>query len=72
MTNTATQMIPAVGKQINVHVETWVIPMMVTDVKNAWGRIRLEVEPISGTGRQWIELTRVQRVNVERAIVAYA
>uniref|UniRef100_A0A6H1Z6Y8 Uncharacterized protein n=1 Tax=viral metagenome TaxID=1070528 RepID=A0A6H1Z6Y8_9ZZZZ len=72
MANTAIQMIPAVGKQINVHVETWVIPMTVTDVKNSWGRVRLEVEPLNGSGRQWIELTRVQRVNVERAVVAYA
>ena len=72
MAHTAKQMIPAVGHEINVHVETWTIPMVVTDVKSAWGRIRLEVEPVTGHGRQWIELSRVQKPNQERAVVAYA
>lgn len=69
--HTVKQMTPAMGQEINVHVETWVIPMRVTDVKSAWGRIRLEVEPVTGQGRQWIELNRVQRPDVPRAMVCY-
>ncbi len=59
---TAVTMIPAVGKVVNVNVESWTIPMTVVDVKNAWGKVRLEVVPVGGAGRQWIELTRVAMV----------
>lgn len=59
MNYTANQMIPAVGQNVNVQVESWTIPMRVMDVTAAWGKIRLEVSPLAGAGRQWIELSRI-------------
>ena len=59
MTHTAKYMSPAIGQQIIIHVESWMIPMIVKDVKSAWGKIRLQVEPVSGQGLQWVEMDRV-------------
>lgn len=70
MTHTAMQMIPAVGQTVNVITESWTIPMIVRDVKNTWNKIRLEVEPVNGSGRQWVELGRIARPTQERSIVA--
>jgi hypothetical protein len=46
---------------IGVMVESWVVQMRVVDVKYTWGKTRIEVEPIEGSGRQFVELSRVQR-----------
>ena len=66
MKHTANFMIPAVGQVVQVRVESFTIPMTVKDVKSSYGNIRLEVEPLSGTGRAWIELSRVAIPSAER------
>lgn len=58
-THTANKMIVAIGQTVNVRVEAWTIPMKVIDAKSAWGNIRIEVEPLNGEGRAWIELSRI-------------
>ena len=58
-THTAAKMAVAIGQTVNVRVESWIIPMKVIDAKSAWGNIRVEVEPLSGEGRAWIELSRI-------------
>lgn len=35
------------------------IEVTVTDVKEAYGKTRVRVEPIVGTGHAWVELTTV-------------
>ncbi len=70
MKHTANYMIPAVGQTVQVRAESWTIPMRVRDVKSAWGNIRLEVEPIHGSGRAWIELSRVVIPSDSRSMVA--
>lgn len=62
MTNTATQMIPAVGAIVAVRFEEITVFCHVVDVKNSWGKIRLQVTPELGNGSQWIELPRVIEV----------
>jgi len=32
----------------------------VTDVKTSYGRVRVLVEPISGSGEAWVDLSSVQ------------
>jgi len=59
MTHTAAMMHPAIGQTVNVRTDNWTIPMRVIDVKSAWGNIRCEVEPLNGSGRAWIELSRI-------------
>ncbi len=58
MTHTAKQMAPAIGETVQVQLEKFTIPMVVLDVKSSWGAIRLEVEPVSGSGRAWISIDR--------------
>ena len=69
MTHTAAKMSIAIGQTVNVRVESWTIPMKVIDAKSAWGNIRVEVEPLNGTGRAWIELSRIFIPSAERHIV---
>ena len=66
MSHTAAKMAVAIGQIVNVRVEAFTIPMTVKDVKSSYGNIRLEVEPLSGTGRAWIELSRVAIPSTER------
>ena len=66
MSHTAAKMAVAIGQIVNVRVEAFTIPMTVKDVKSSYGNIRLEVEPLSGTGRAWIELSRVAIPSAER------
>ena len=70
MTHTASKMIVAVGQIVNVRVESWTIPMRVVDAKSAWGNIRVEVEPVNGEGRAWIELSRIVTPANSRALAA--
>ena len=70
MKHTASKMIVAVGQIVNVRVESWTIPMRVVDAKSAWGNIRVEVEPVNGEGRAWIELSRIVTPANSRALAA--
>lgn len=60
---TAKQMIPAVNTMIDVRFESLNVTCLVCDVKSAWGKTRLEIAPIAGEGKQWIELTRVASIH---------
>ena len=62
MTMTATQMIPAVGQDVMVRMESLAVACRVEDVKSSYGRARLLVAPLSGSGRQWIETSRITAV----------
>ena len=70
MTHTASKMIVAVGQIVNVRVENWIIPMRVLDAKSAWGNIRVEVEPINGSGRAWVEMSRIVIPSDSRSLAA--
>lgn len=59
MSHTAKAMLPAIGQQVNVRCEDLQILCTVTDVKSAYGVIRLQVQPVAGTGSQWVQLERI-------------
>lgn len=59
MANTALDMIPALGARVLVRCETLQVECTVRNVKNSWGQPRLLVEPVAGSGTQWVELGRV-------------
>ena len=56
---TVRELTPAIGAEVNVRFESPVIRCTVLDAKSAWGKVRLEVAPMSGTGAQWVELERL-------------
>ena len=56
---TVTQLLPAVGALVAVRMEDMVINCRVTDAKSAWGQVRLQVEPLAGSGSQWVDISRI-------------
>lgn len=56
---TAREMVPAIGASVSVRFESVRIECRVNDVKYVWGRIRLQVSPLAGSGEQWVELDRL-------------
>jgi len=40
-------------------MEDMVINCRVTDAKSAWGQVRLQVEPLAGSGSQWVDISRI-------------
>ena len=64
MAHTATQMLPAIGQTVRAQFEDLTIDVRVSDVKSSYGRVRLLVSPVSGTGQQWIEVSRLRRNDV--------
>ena len=58
MTYTAATLQQAIGQTVLVRVESWKVPMIVTDAKTSYGNPRVQVTPIHGTGSAWIDLSR--------------
>jgi hypothetical protein len=52
---------PALGAIVGLRLESFIIPVRVADIKSAWGRARFLVEPLYGTGEQWVEIERLTR-----------
>ena len=56
---TCMTMLPAIGHTVNVRFESMTFECIVLDVKSSYGKARLQVIPESGTGIQWVEVSRV-------------
>ena len=59
MTHTAKQMLPAVGQRVSVKMESLTVTCEVLDCKSSYGRVRLLVAPLAGSGSQYVEMSRV-------------
>lgn len=57
---TATTMQPYVGQTVNVQFESVVVPCRILDVKMAWGKSKFSIQPINGSGSQWVESGRIK------------
>lgn len=44
-----------VGKTAIVHMNGMAVEVMVTDVKERWGRLRFFITPVAGSGETWVE-----------------
>jgi hypothetical protein len=69
-TATASQMLPAIGQTVRAQFEDLTIDVRVSDVKSSYGRVRLLVSPVSGTGQQWIEVSRLRAAADVEALYA--
>ena len=67
---TAKEMLPAIGQTVRAQFEDLTIDARVSDVKSSYGRVRLLVSPISGTGKQWIEVSRLRAASDVEALYA--
>ena len=54
-------MTPAIGARVSVQFESVRVFCTVLNVKSSYGRVRLLVAPESGTGEQWVEVSRLAR-----------
>jgi hypothetical protein len=54
---TAKQMIVAVGQRVCLNCDGLHVDCTVKDVKSAWGRERVLLVPVAGTGERWVELS---------------
>lgn len=59
MVNTVNGMKSAIGQTVSVRFEDLNIDCKIIDAKNAYGKTRLLIAPISGAGNQWIETSRI-------------
>ena len=59
MVHTAKAMIPAVGQRVSVSMESLTVTCEVLDCKSSYGRVRLLVAPLAGSGSQYVEMSRV-------------
>ena len=66
---TAREMVPAIGACVLITsgVGEILIAAKVVDVKTAWSTVRLLVEPVSGSGSAWVELSRLRRQSIHSA-----
>lgn len=53
------EMADLVGNTVQVKVETFTVPMVIEDVKIAYGNKRLLVAPIGGSGKSWVDASRI-------------
>lgn len=56
---TAREMIPAVGARVYLRAQGLQVACVVVDVKNSYGTARVQLEPICGTGRTWVNAASV-------------
>ena len=66
-THTVNAMRPAIGQTVTVRFESIEVLCTVIDAKSAYGRVRYEVRPVSGSGSQWVELDRVRIAEPDNA-----
>ena len=56
---TVRELAPAIGSTVRVYFEGLTFECQVIDAKNSYGKIRLCVKPVAGTGTKWIETSRL-------------
>ena len=67
---TVTEMAPIVGRTVEVRFESVTIACRVLDAKTAWNRGRLLIEPVAGTGRQWVETGRIMGISAQQEAIS--
>ncbi len=56
---TVSELSRLIGTTVNVRFEEVVVACMVNDAKTTFGRDRLLIRPVGGSGEQWIEFSRL-------------
>ena len=62
MTGTVNQLLPAIGARIILRCESLSVICRVVDAKVSYGQPRVQVEPESGAGLQWVEMGRIRPI----------
>jgi len=65
---TAKQMLPALSARVHVPCGDLRIECRVVDAKHVYGAARVQVSPVTGTGLQWVDVTRVRLIETAKEI----
>lgn len=65
---TTAETMHAIGQTVNYRVGEMSVLVKVTDVKTVWGQIRIQITPLMGTGRQWVNVDSVSKINHNHAL----
>ena len=68
---TATERAELVGREGTVNLDGLNVSVVVVDVRDAWGRLQLQVRPVSGNGEIWVLRERT-RLHEGRSVAAQA
>ena len=49
------------GTIVQLRMESLMVSVRITDAKWSWGKVRLQVQPVSGSGSQWVEPQRLMK-----------
>jgi hypothetical protein len=56
---TLQQLVSRIGSEATLSIEQMAVRVIVRDVRNAYGRTHYLVEPVAGSGRQWVDSGRL-------------
>jgi hypothetical protein len=56
---TYTSMAKLIGKTAKLNIERLLVSVHVMDVKTAFGRIDVLVEPVTGSGEKWVSSEKI-------------
>ena len=56
---TTQQISVVLGTEVEIRCEDLTVTCKVLDMKQAYGKVRYQIEPIRGTGTQWVEAARI-------------
>ena len=54
------EMAKLIGTEVLIRTESWNVPMWIQDVKETYGKVRLLVTPVHGSGAAWVDESRVR------------
>jgi len=56
---TAKELVSYIGRCGSIHLGKVVVNVRVTDARVSWGAVQVEIEPLSGSGSQWVDVSGV-------------
>jgi hypothetical protein len=56
---TLQQLVSRIGSEATLSIEQMAVRVIVRDVRHAYGRTHYLVEPVAGSGRQWVDSGRL-------------
>ena len=56
---TIAQLAQRIGSEATLTIEQMAVRVIVRDIRHAYGRTHYLVEPVAGSGRQWVDSGRL-------------
>lgn len=60
-----TEILKLIGQPADAAINGLTVRVRISDVKTAYGNVRYQVTPLSGSGSVWVDSSRVQLVTSE-------